>query len=249
MVGIKNQSHHPLTNRKDRWFLSPFLVLIGGGVAFSYLAWSALSRAYSTWGPYAAPAYAEPFFGERWRTVQIALLMIVPIGFRLTCYFGRKAFYNAALIDPPACAVGEPYRKSYTGDTKFPFIMQNLHRYFFYLACVVLLFHWADFLQLIIPREWGEWYLGVGMLLYAFDTFALTLYVGGCHSLRHFVGGGMRCACASLLRYAAWKRVSFLTRYHGLLFWASLFSLVVTDVYIRLLAMGVIPEDLHVVIG
>jgi hypothetical protein len=35
--------------------------------------------------------------------------------------------------DPPACAVGEP-RKKYLGEHSFPLIMQNIHRYFLYLA-------------------------------------------------------------------------------------------------------------------
>ena len=248
MDSAKTHSHHSLTNRKDAWFVSPFLTLAGGILAFSYLGWSALHGANRAWGLYSAPAYAEPFLAGSWRTVQIALLMIVPIGFRLTCYFGRKAFYSAALMDPPACAVAEPHRKTYTGDTKFPFIMQNAHRYFFYLAAIVLVLHWVDLVQLVVPADGREWYLGLGTLLYTFDTLVLTLYVGGCHSLRHLVRGGMRCACASPLRYGAWKRVSFLTRYHGLLFWVSLFSFVLTDVYIRLLAMGVIPFDPHIVL-
>jgi len=32
-----------------------------------------------------------------------------------------------------ACGVGEP-RHGYKGETKFPFILQNVHRYFLYAA-------------------------------------------------------------------------------------------------------------------
>ena len=53
--------------------------------------------------------------------------------FRLTCYYYRKAYYRAFWLSPPACAVAEPHQK-YTGETRFPLLGQNLHRYFFYAA-------------------------------------------------------------------------------------------------------------------
>ncbi len=61
------------------------------------------------------------------------------LGFRLTCYYYRKAYYRAFWQSPPACAVAEPHGK-YTGETRFPLIMQNVHRYFFYAAAA----HLAD---------------------------------------------------------------------------------------------------------
>ena len=36
------------------------------------------------------------------------LILWMPGGFRLTCYYYRKAYYRAFFLDPPACAVGEP---------------------------------------------------------------------------------------------------------------------------------------------
>ena len=57
-----------------------------------------------------------------------------PLLFRATCYYYRKAYYRAFFWDPPACAVSEVApRKNYTGEREFPFILQNLHRYAFYL--------------------------------------------------------------------------------------------------------------------
>ena len=53
------------------------------------------------------------------------------LGFRLSCYYYRRAYYRAFWRAPAACAVREPHAK-YTGETRFPLIMQNLHRYFFY---------------------------------------------------------------------------------------------------------------------
>ena len=53
--------------------------------------------------------------------------------FRLTCYYYRKAYYRSFWLSPPACAVPDGHKK-YTGETRFPLIFQNLHRYFFYAA-------------------------------------------------------------------------------------------------------------------
>ena len=57
------------------------------------------------------------------------------MGFRLTCYYYRKAYYRAFWRAPAACAVREPHAK-YTGETRFPLILQNVHRYFFWIALV-----------------------------------------------------------------------------------------------------------------
>jgi hypothetical protein len=43
-------------------------------------------------------------------------------------------------------------------------------------------------------------------------------------------------------RYGAWKRLSWLNARHHLFAWASLVWVVVTDVYVRLVSMGVIMD-------
>ena len=40
-------------------------------------------------------------------------------GFRLTCYYYRKAYYRSFWLSPPACAVAEPHA-TYTGETRLP---------------------------------------------------------------------------------------------------------------------------------
>src|SRR6185295_10948187 len=55
-----------------------------------------------------------------------------------TCYYYRGAYYKSFWADPPACAVGEP-RKSYWGENSFPLILQNVHRYFMYVALLFLI--------------------------------------------------------------------------------------------------------------
>src|SRR5580698_8346066 len=61
----------------------------------------------------------------------VALVFV--LGFRLTCYYYRGAYYRAFWRAPAACAVREPHAAD-TGESRFPLIVQNLHRYFFYLA-------------------------------------------------------------------------------------------------------------------
>ena len=68
-----------------------------------------------------------------WFTSPAIIILIVPLGFRMTCYYYRKAYYRSFWLSPPACAVAEPHAK-YTGETRFPLIIQNIHRYFFYLG-------------------------------------------------------------------------------------------------------------------
>ena len=102
---------------------------------------------------YLSPLYSPEIFGSSphailglklnwwpsWLSFSPALLILwAPAGFRLTCYYYRGAYYKAFWADPPACAVGEP-RKSYLGENSFPLIMQNIHRYFLYLAVLFIL--------------------------------------------------------------------------------------------------------------
>ena len=65
------------------------------------------------------------------------LILWAPGGFRFTCYYYRGAYYKAFWADPPSCAVGEP-RKTYWGERNFPLILQNIHRYFLYLALIFI---------------------------------------------------------------------------------------------------------------
>jgi hypothetical protein len=49
----------------------------------------------------------------------------------------RKAYYRSFFLTPPACAVaGTPRR--YRGEATLPYVLLNVHRYFFYLATIVL---------------------------------------------------------------------------------------------------------------
>lgn len=160
----------------------------------------------------------------------------------MTCYYYRKAYYRAFFFDPPACAVGEP-RHKYSGETKFPFILQNIHRYFLYLAVVFLCFLWYD----AFKGFWfnGHFGIGLGSIVLLVNIILLTLYLLSCHSLRHLVGGKLDCfSCTAYnkTRHGAWKKASILNERHMLFAWCSLFSVGFADFYIRMVASGAFTD-------
>jgi hypothetical protein len=169
-----------------------------------------------------------------------------PGGFRLTCYYYRKAYYRAFFLDPPGCAVGEA-RKQYSGETRL-LLFQNLHRYFLYLALIFLVILTIDVIHACLwPTETGGLTFGVsvGTLVLAANTTLLTLYTFSCHSLRHLVGGNVDCfSCAALggTRHKLWKGASALNKSHMLWAWASLFMVGFADFYVWMVATGRIRD-------
>src|SRR5579859_6306496 len=122
----------------------PVIILLGGfGL---YATWRAFEGKFYEVGPYLSPFYSpliDPH--HHWWSLSPAFLILGgPLSFRATCYYYRKALYRAFLLDPPACAVGEAGKRNYKGETAFPFILQNVHRYFLYVAVVFILFLWHD---------------------------------------------------------------------------------------------------------
>src|SRR5262249_38707590 len=120
--------------------------------------WAAFQAEHYTFGPYLSPFYSPELFGDSehswfgpkpawwpgWLFFSPALLILWgPAGFRVTCYYYRGAYYKAFCADPPACAVGEP-RHSYWGERSLPLVLQNVHRYFLYLALLFLIFLASD---------------------------------------------------------------------------------------------------------
>ena len=103
----------------------------------SYATWAALQgRSYQV-GPYLSPFYSP----EIWTTGPISSaiwILWIPLLFRATCYYYRKSYYRAFFWDPPACAISEPRRGRYGGETVFPWVFSNLHRFFLYLSILVL---------------------------------------------------------------------------------------------------------------
>ena len=231
------------TSRKDNWWIEPLLVFLGFSAFIVYSTWAALQGDNYTFGPYLSPFYspllmtAKPGWWPAFLPFSAAMLILwAPGGFRFTCYYYRGAYYKAFWADPPSCTVGEP-RKSYWGERKFPLIIQNIHRYFLYLALIFIVilaidaFHalWFD----------GHFGIGIGTLVMIVNPILLGGYTLGCHSLRHLVGGRLDEMSKKPLRKSCYDCVSSLNRRHMLFAWLSLFWVGFTDVYIRLCAMGI----------
>ena len=239
------------TSRIDDWVSEPTIVAIGFTAFIVYSLFSALLW-YPLFGvAYEVDGYLSPFFSPlirpdwmpAWFSPAILILWI-PLGFRTTCYYYRKAYYRSYFADPPACAVGEPIvHRRYRLEAAFPFILQNLHRFFLYLAFVPLFFLWLDaFLSL---RADGAWRIGLGGVILLLNVFLLTGYSLSCHSFRHLVGGKLDCFSCSRrtrVRYSLWQRTTWMNLFHMRWAWASLISVVLADLYVRLLAMGVLVD-------
>jgi hypothetical protein len=233
------------TQRRDAWWIEnlPFIIVFGGFLI--YATWRAFENNYFWTDPYLTPFYSpliDPH--HHWWPFSPALLVLGgPGGFRITCYYYRKAYYRAAFLDPPACAVGEGSSRKYCGETAFPFILQNVHRYFFYIVTVVLAFLWYDTVRaFFFPNGFG---IGVGTLIMLVDVILLTTYSLSCHSLRHLIGGNLDCfSCATLgtPRESVWRGLTKLNEHHMFWAWVSMISVGLTDLYIRLVASGALKD-------
>jgi hypothetical protein len=236
------------TQRADNWWVQPLLVFFGFSAFIVYSTWAALQGNHFRFGPYLSPFYSPELFGSKdawfgarpsWMPASVTAAMLIlwaPGGFRFTCYYYRGAYYKAFWADPPSCTVGEP-RKTYLGERSFPLILQNIHRYFLYLAIIfiVLLAHdawdalWFD----------GHFGMGVGTIVLLANVVLLSCYTFGCHSLRHLVGGLQDRLSGLPVRKQAYDCVSCLNRRHMLFAWCSLFMVGFADVYVRLCSMGI----------
>lgn len=247
------------TLRRDTWWIPNVIVVTILSSFLIYATWAAFQNANYTWGPYLSPFYSPELFGASphawfgpkpgWWPGFIpfspALIILpVPALFRFTCYYYRGAYYKAFWADPPACAVGEP-RKTYWGEKSFPLVMQNLHRYGLLLSFIFLVLLWHDAWQALWwtgPDGAKHFGVGVGTIVMFVDVFLLSGYTIGCHSMRHVVGGIMDRMSKAPIRKFAYDCSSACNRGHMNWAWCSLFSVALTDVYIRLCASGVIND-------
>ncbi len=136
------------TLRRDLWWLEPALLftLFTVFVVYSFFAGIANASYYAD--PYLSPFYSPcltancahlsfgvPVIGDWWSFAPAIWVVGFPLAFRLTCYYYRKAYYRAFFWSPAACTVPDA-RARYRGETAFPFVLQNIHRYTWYVAVV-----------------------------------------------------------------------------------------------------------------
>jgi hypothetical protein len=242
--------------RTDRWWLAPAATAAGLLAFVVYSTWRAFADTDYYSAPYVSPFYS-PCLAERCRTMHAGpnadllgswwalspaiIILVFPLGFRLTCYYYRKAYYRGFWASPPACAVAEPHAK-YTGETRFPLILQNLHRYFFYAAILVAGVLTYDTVLTFRDRHHAWGHMGLGTLVFLANTALIWAYTLSCHSCRHIVGGKLRHFSKHPVRYRAWRFVGRLNARHMQLAWASLVSVALADFYVYLVASGVFDD-------
>ncbi len=236
--------------RRDLWWVQPLVTFVGLGAFVVYATWAGLQNGHYYVAPYLSPFYSPclsancayqslPLIGSWWIFSPAILILWVPAGFRATCYYYRKAYYRSFFGLPLACGVRD-VAKTYTGETRFPFLLQNAHRYFFYLATIVLIFLWWDVIEAF--RFADGFGIGVGTLVLIANAVLLSLYSISCHSCRHLCGGRLDVLAKSPGQHRIWEIISRLNERHMQIAWTSLIWVALTDLYIRLLSMGVIQD-------
>ena len=252
------------TSRRDAWWIYPTIQAAGFLAFVAYSTWAAFQNAHYVCGPYLSPLYAPVLFADptdvegmrhawfgakpaswpAWLPFSPAFLILwAPIGFRATCYYYRKLVYRAFVGSPPGCAVGTITGASYRGEKSGLFWLMNFHRFFLYVALVFIGLLWWDAIQAFrFPDGFG---VGVGSLVMLVNVVFLSGFTFGCNSLRHLVGGGVDCfSCerGGAVKHAAWRGVTRFNERHMMWAWLSLFSVGLTDVYVRLCSMGALTD-------
>ncbi|MDH3285032.1 MAG: succinate dehydrogenase [Acidobacteriota bacterium] len=215
-------------------YLSPFyspVLLVDEAAAGSAPAWHALFGSFPSWWPSFVPASPALF------------ILPLPGLFRLTCYYYRKAYYRAFTGSPPACGV-VPLAKesrSYRGETAW-LVFQNLHRFAAVPSLFYLVILFADAVAGFTRH--GRIGVGVGSFVLVVNVILLSSYTLGCHSLRHLAGGWDDCmSCGkSTARFWLWRKMSWLNARHGKFAWVSLVWVGFSDVYVRLVSMGIVRD-------
>ncbi len=245
------------TARRDAWWVQPLVVFIILSSFLVYATWAAFQNAHYEFGPYLSPFYSPVLFGDSphawfgprpawWPSLlpfsPALIILPFPALFRFTCYYYRGAYYRAFWADPVACTVGEP-RQSYWGEKTFPLIMQNVHRYFLYIALIFLVVLASDVWRALWFTDAAtgatRFGVGVGTLVIALNVFLLGSYTLRCHSMRHIAGGYLDRLAGRPLRKAAYDCSSCLNRWHMRWAWMSLFGVAFTDLYVRMCSMGI----------
>jgi hypothetical protein len=241
----------PATLRRDLWWLQPAITLVVLGGFVIYSTWAAFQNGNYYANPYVSPFYSPclasrclsrttpSILGKWWGISPAIAILPFPLLFRATCYYYRKAYYRAFFWSPPACAVREPHKR-YSGESKGLLLVQNIHRYGFFLVipfCVFLT--WDAINSFFFPDGFG---MGLGTLILLSNAMLLTLYTLSCHSARHIFGGHVDQFSRAPVRRWMWERLTWLNERHMIFAWASLIVVALADLYVRLVATGTIHD-------
>ena len=252
---VTASAHRGLTLRSDPWWALPLAVVVFLGSFIVYSTWAAFQNAHYYVPPYLSPFYSPCIsksclhltFGWGLPEFSLPIIGIVspaflilagPGFFRLTCYYYRKAYYRSFWLAPMACAVRD--RSGYSGETRCPLILQNLHRYTWYIAVFfIVVLTWDALLAFRFPDGFG---IGVGTIVMWINVILLAAYTFSCHSCRHVCGGVLDVLSKAPARYRLWRFITRLNERHPVYAWLSLFFVGLTDLYIRLVSMGILRD-------
>jgi hypothetical protein len=243
------------TARSDAWWVAPVATAVSLAILGIYATVVVLLGSdylvTEDGAHYLSPFYSPDLGGMfGWDPPFSTALLVVwaPLGLRITCYYYRKAYYRAFFLSPPACAVGSRPQRRYRGEAKFPWILQNIHRYFLYFALIVLAFLVYDSLRAFFFRADDgslEFGLGLGSVVLLLNAIFLVGFTFGCNSLRHLVGGHtdcFTCSARARARHKAWRFVTKVNAFHREWAWVSLVWVCLADLYVRLVAAGVFDD-------
>jgi len=245
------------TLRRDRWWVQPVVTVTVLTAFVAYATWAAFVNKDYFAGPSLHRDLISPFYSPcltescvpgshpgtilTWWTISPALLILIfPLGFRLTCYYYRKAYYRSFWWAPPACAVADAHG-AYTGESRFPLIFQNVHRYFFFAGLVFNVILTIDAVMSFRQPGVGIG-ISVGTVVLCVNAALLWMYSLSCHACRHLCGGGAKQFSKAPVRYRIWKTLTPLNANHMVFAWMSLVFVALTDLYVRLVASGVIHD-------
>ena len=246
------------TLRNDRWWFEPAYTVVG---LSAWLIWGLIhtliiknyyfaeGRGFHYLTPFFSPCVSNACtpdaaeFGRFVPNIPLVPYALVSLPFlllfRLTCYYYRRAYYRSFWLSPPACAVPDGHT-SYSGETRFPLVFQNLHRYAFYAAVLVSLVNTWDLIRSFHGTE--TFGFGLGNLVMLANVVLLWAYTASCHSCRHIMGGRLKHFSQHPVRYRAWTFVSKLNTRHKELAWITLGSLALVDIYILAISAGWFPD-------
>lgn len=247
------------TVRRDPWWRYPAATVTFLTVILVYITWVVFQNAYYYVGVNMHRDLISPFYSPcitgscvpgahgtflvlHWWMITPALFAaLLPGGFRFTCYYYRKAYYRGFWQSPPACGVADGHAL-YTGETRFPLVLQNFHRYFWFLALIFNVILTIDAVSAFrLPGDGGIG-VSIGTLVLVVNAVLLWMYSLSCHFCRHLCGGSVDKFSEHRLRYRLWRVLTPLNHRHMEIAWISLFWVAFADLYVRLVASGVFSD-------
>ena len=247
------------TLRQDRWWVSPAITVVVLTAFVAYSTWAILVNKDYYVGIAAHRDLISPFYSPciaascvpgshgtavlaTWWHITPAIIIIGgPLGFRLTCYYYRRAYYRGFWQSPPACGVADGHAR-YSGESRFPLILQNIHRYFFLIGLVFNVILTMDAIMAFRMPGAGGIGFSLGTLVLCVNAVLLWMYSLSCHAARHLCGGHVNVFSKHRLRFRLWKVLTPLNARHMQFAWASLIFVALTDLYVRLVAAGVFTD-------